>query len=197
MKYAVIAMVVYIALFWWAGGLIPLWVFVNSLMLLVHTCLINQNMPSLLFYMLADLLQLFRLPLYPALSDAELHEMGDSQGMFTENFKLAGYRYLLKENLEFFILFTYYVAIVKTCFAIKDVLGMCSASTRPFFTKRIEPYITNFNIRILLEIYFEIAICAFLYSSIEFPADEQQDGSPIRRLQANLRQEAMNSFNNA
>ena len=140
------------------GSLLPIWIFITSLTLLVHTVLFGADMPNDVFYVLKVALKFLRLDLMPLDSDEDVRP--------GEKFVLVGYQSTsFLTNMSYLLLGPLALTIALWVLALlKDmVTPRRSQETTQSCCRRswCQPMM-NIFLRVLILLLLEVSICAVL-----------------------------------
>lgn len=157
----------FLALF--QGSLLPTWMLINSLQLIAHVPLIASQLPANAHYFLLNLLSLVRLnfeSLNTLLDDAEarLQEyqlLSDSDSYYTSQLHNSGYRYRFARNMLTILCLAALVALVWVIMSLFE--AKCrNGQNRRTRRESVSVLMSNFTVRFLYELFFEIFLCALI-----------------------------------
>ena len=152
-----------------AGPLLPAWMFLNSMQLLLHVPLIKSDMPAHAHFLMVDLLQKLRLHF---LWTKEIQEQiigsydrddynilinDENSSFYTPQIKDCGYHNSLLANMFPFMFIGALIVALWLFSILRDCRHGCATK------QRIEPFFTNFKLRFLYEVSFEVCLCTVLY----------------------------------
>ena len=150
------------------GPLLPLWMFINSMQLIPHLPLIRSQLPGAASFFLPAHLELVRLRLAsvneftapffgdPTLDDAKLAADPDA-AFYSPLLHQCGYSFAMWPNLSTIVLFLLFLALTW-------VLTLAIDLTRRDKAGKInwEPLVSNFAVRFLYQVFFEIVISTLI-----------------------------------
>ena len=156
----------------WCGPLLPVWMFLNSLQLIVHLPMVRSRIPSAANLLFLDYLTVIRLHLggfHETLADllglskgdAEDYRLIGEDGYYNELFHQCGYHASFLHNLVIIFFLAVVFALLWFFLACKD--NVCFASSNH------ERWWNNFLIRFLYEVFFELCLCLMLsFAALDF-----------------------------
>ena len=160
------------------GNLSPLWMFINSLQLIVHIPLINSRLPSIANLYFLDYLSIIRLHFsdineqistYFGFHDAyneDFRAIEEHDEYYNELIHQCGYSINLMHNLALILFLIGVFLSVWFILACKDFICFCGR-------RKDEALFFNFTVRFLYEMFFEVCLCLMIsFSSAKFLADE-------------------------
>ena len=158
------------------GKSLAFWMFVNSLQLVAHLPLLNTVIPANLHQFLRKYLDLVRLNFFAGDdggasfgSDSPPVPTGDpeSNEIYSSNntiLQICGYAQLFFDNAGLILLVLMAICIIWALVAAKKVMPTFRASLQQSIKQ--EQKMSNFTIRFIYEIFFELAICCMISLSL-------------------------------
>lgn len=170
------------------GPLLPIWMFFNSLQLIVHIPMIRVNLPATANLFLLDFLSGVRLHVgvldrfiaEQVVSDSDQVDFDAIRSTdvhyYNELVNSCGYHVSLVRNLVLVFLLFVLLALIWVTVACKDSFVTCgTCCRRERGTRRREAWWNNVLVRFIYEVFFEIVICLMLsFSVIEFGKESNQ-----------------------
>ena len=150
------------------GPLLPLWMFINSMQLILHLPLIRSQLPGAANFFLLAHLELVRLHLAsvneftapffgdPTLDDAKLAADPDA-AFYSPLLHQCGYSFAMWPNLSLTVLFLLVLALTWVLTLAIDFTRMDKVSKINW-----EPLVSNFAVRFLYQVFFEIVISTLI-----------------------------------
>ena len=158
------------------GRLLPTWMFINSMQLIVHTPLLQTNMPANLHMFLQRYLDLLRLnveffsqPINQGQTEEGIlkYEISmDENSFFSTILNDCGYNLAFTKNLPIILFFAGVLLICIVGFTLFDILHQCSKRSEQKNRQnswRHSAWMSNFTIRYFYEFFFEVFLCTLIH----------------------------------
>ena len=164
-----LAVSLFLAIF--QGSLISTWMFINSMQLIAHVPLISSKLPANAHYFFLNFMGLVRFNLETInssldtvsskLLDYQLIE--DENSFYSSQLHSSGYRFSFVRNVLSITCMAALIALVWLFTAVIQLLRKkATGAEANKKTSSSEVFMNNFMVRFLLEVFFELMICAMI-----------------------------------
>jgi hypothetical protein len=153
------------------GSLISTWMFINSMQLIAHVPLISSKLPANAHYFFLNFIGLVRFNLETINSSldtisSKLHDyqlVEDENSFFSSQLHESGYRFSFVRNMLTILCMATLIALIWLFTAVIQLIRKkatgAEASKKTFSS---EVFMSNFMVRFLLEVFFELMICSMI-----------------------------------